>query len=558
LRLAAVGSPLAIAGFAARAELAPDKIGVDDAYIFLRYGRNLADGLGWVWNAGGEAVEGFSSLLWTLCAAGVQAFTTRPETPLFVLSVVLVTVGLLIWLRTAATAGALPILAVAAYLVADPSYSVWTAATLMDGGLWCAALLLAASALVALDRSASRRAAAAAAAAQVALALTRPEAMLVAPLAILVAALASRRPARLWLPPALAAAGTQLGLLGWRLATFGWPLPNTYYAKVDESFAVQLAGGLRYLARAAAEDPLRLPIAALAAVAAIAALVRRTAWRDPIGPGREVAVALAAALTLVPAAIAVVEGGDSFPGFRLLAPFRPFEATLLLLAAERLRRRSAPVRADRRARLATAAALIAIASSGYLLGDARWGRLETTTDHERDYRAARKGFSVAHRLERLFGEAPAGPSLGVLAAGAAAYTYSGPSRDLLGLNDPAMAHASRRRRGLHGHSAFTADSLFAAPPDLLPIASETCVGLVAERAGRQFVFRALLRHVDRDPRFGSVYRLVELLDGERGAPVLCTYARREWLARSVHELAWRGVDDRPLAERRRAASAPTP
>ena len=40
----------------------------DDAYISFRYARNLADGLGLVWNAG-ERVEGYTNFLWTLMLA---------------------------------------------------------------------------------------------------------------------------------------------------------------------------------------------------------------------------------------------------------------------------------------------------------------------------------------------------------------------------------------------------------------------------------------------------------------------------------------------------------
>jgi arabinofuranosyltransferase len=41
----------------------------DDAMISMRYARNLALGGGLVWNAGGERVEGFTNLLWTLYMA---------------------------------------------------------------------------------------------------------------------------------------------------------------------------------------------------------------------------------------------------------------------------------------------------------------------------------------------------------------------------------------------------------------------------------------------------------------------------------------------------------
>ena len=38
----------------------------DDAMISMRYARNLANGLGLVWNSSGEIVEGYSNILWTI------------------------------------------------------------------------------------------------------------------------------------------------------------------------------------------------------------------------------------------------------------------------------------------------------------------------------------------------------------------------------------------------------------------------------------------------------------------------------------------------------------
>ena len=40
----------------------------DYAFISFRYARNLADGLGLVWNVG-ERVEGYTNFLWTLMMA---------------------------------------------------------------------------------------------------------------------------------------------------------------------------------------------------------------------------------------------------------------------------------------------------------------------------------------------------------------------------------------------------------------------------------------------------------------------------------------------------------
>ncbi|MEX2144541.1 MAG: hypothetical protein WD740_08095 [Anaerolineales bacterium] len=44
----------------------------DDAMISMQYAKNLAQGQGLVWNAGGERVEGFSNPLWVLLMAGIH------------------------------------------------------------------------------------------------------------------------------------------------------------------------------------------------------------------------------------------------------------------------------------------------------------------------------------------------------------------------------------------------------------------------------------------------------------------------------------------------------
>ena len=58
----------------------------DDAFISFRYARNLADGLGLVYNAG-EHVEGYTNLLWTLAIAGLMKLGFAPETTAHVLGI---------------------------------------------------------------------------------------------------------------------------------------------------------------------------------------------------------------------------------------------------------------------------------------------------------------------------------------------------------------------------------------------------------------------------------------------------------------------------------------
>ena len=66
-------------------------MGVDDANIFFAYARNVVQGAGLVYNAGGERVEGFTSLLWTLVCAAAFAVTKHPE-----FALLLVSAGLLV------------------------------------------------------------------------------------------------------------------------------------------------------------------------------------------------------------------------------------------------------------------------------------------------------------------------------------------------------------------------------------------------------------------------------------------------------------------------------
>jgi hypothetical protein len=58
-------------------------------------------------------------------------------------------------------------------------------------------------------------------------------------------------------------------------------------------------------------------------------------------------------------------------------------------------------------------------------------------------------------------------SVGVSAAGGVGLTYRGRIVDEMGLNWVAMAHASLRRSGVRGHSAFDADQFWRTPPDVM-------------------------------------------------------------------------------------------
>lgn len=100
-------------------------LGVDDANIFFVYAEHLTAGHGFVYNVGGERVEGFTSLLWVLLCAPFFATMQRPEGGVLAVSTLLVAVTHTVattWLdgpRPAATVlrRHVPTLATVVYLV---------------------------------------------------------------------------------------------------------------------------------------------------------------------------------------------------------------------------------------------------------------------------------------------------------------------------------------------------------------------------------------------------------------------------------------------------------
>ena len=92
--LAAIAVAVAVAGILASTWSGTPLVGYDDANIFFVYARNLVEGHGFVYNVGGERVEGFTSLLWVLICAAAWAASSRFEILLFVINVVIVSFAL--------------------------------------------------------------------------------------------------------------------------------------------------------------------------------------------------------------------------------------------------------------------------------------------------------------------------------------------------------------------------------------------------------------------------------------------------------------------------------
>ena len=117
---------------------------MDDANIGFRYARNLAEGQGFVFNPGGERVEGVTSLLWVFLLAGIYrlAGPSGIEAGGIVLSVLFTGVALAVVLRMLARFSAPGRWAGVVWLASLPAFYQWAGLAMMDTALWSAALHL--------------------------------------------------------------------------------------------------------------------------------------------------------------------------------------------------------------------------------------------------------------------------------------------------------------------------------------------------------------------------------------------------------------------------------
>jgi hypothetical protein len=293
----------------------------DDAMISMTYARNLSDGYGLVWNAGGERIQGYTNLGPTLLMAAAHA---APVARIHVsLLVQLLALLLLVSLPPLAWRVARDLFPEAAAAPPLAALSVAASATL---GIWSlqgsdvafvAPWLLAGLALLARGEASDARWPRALLPLVALGPLLRPDAALYSGIFVAAALLfpGDRRRPLLW--GGLAVAGALAVFLGFGQLYYGDPLPNTWYLKATgvprgEMFLV----GFKVLAMWL---PRLLPVLALAAAALALAPRRRATWA-------------AAALVATTLAWSVWVGGDWAAGWgnRFVAPVLP---VLLVLAA---------------------------------------------------------------------------------------------------------------------------------------------------------------------------------------------------------------------------------
>jgi hypothetical protein len=432
----------------------------DDAYISYRYARNLADGVGLVWNPG-EHVEGYSNFLWVGILAGLNKLGADiVESGRWLGYALAIVAGLGAYVLSRdlleGEAGRVAGLVAALLLAASGSWSLWA-----TGGLEAplfAVLTLGAVLLHVRERE--WRWPPASGVVWAFVSMTRPDGILLAGISLafkLVDGVAAARGARAhgmravrefaWLLVFVLSFAAIFGpYYLWRYDYYGWFFPNTYYAKVGTGLD-QYDRGVRYL---------------------MSFLEQTGGWMLLIAP---VAIAFAPlrrarasyVFTLIVAWLGYVVyiGGDSLLRFRFFAPILPLFFALITASVAAL---IAAAHIDVTVRQRTKEAIAGLA----VLGALAFVLYPTVTDSTSIVGERR---AVADRAEIgrwLREDTPGDTVVAAVPVGAIAYESQRDIIDMLGINDEHIAHRDiELGEFAAGHEKYDSDYVLDRRPDII-------------------------------------------------------------------------------------------
>jgi len=438
---------LALAYGAARQVLDADL--VDDAYIFLRYAVNVAEGNGPVFNPG-ERVEGYTSPLWLalLVIPAAARLDLAVASRWMGASFGLATLALLFVASRRRLPGTslLPPL----FLATTPAFVYWTWAG-METALFTFLFL---AAFLAFLREVEGSGGMGGTGACFALALlARPDMAALLPVYLAAIALLVR-PWRTALPWKLATFLAPLALpalhLAWRRAFYGSFLPNTYWAKVGVPSTSLLEAGIRYTIHFALAY--QLPLWGTVVLAAL--LLDGTEGRR--ARVRLLGFGLAVAATWLAATASV--GGDHFGMFRLFVPLLPLLALTAGVAVEAILP-ARPIAGWKRGVLTAAALATVLLLNGaiYVYHGGSRGREEVAL--------ARAWAEVGRWLRR---NVPPETTVASVMVGAIPYESGLRTLDLVGLTEAHIAqHGLVRPTDPVGHQKRDTEYVLTRRPDLI-------------------------------------------------------------------------------------------
>lgn len=457
-------------------------IGIDDANIFKVYAQNLSNGFGFVFQPGGERVEGFTSLLFVLLLSLLYSITGNIDLSGLLLSVsifllVMVTTIALLMILYQRKQQQLSLYTLVGILVtwlfASPYFVIWLSLTQMDTGLWTLAVLLAMIWCFSFDMNKNRLPQLIlGSGVMLILVLTRPEGMLLSlllPICWFLKVLFKKREVtsaklRYLISKNLVSIGligvwlsSVVGLTWFRLTYFGWPLPNTFYAKVSPDVMYRIGQGLLYAWSFVSHLPITLiSIGLLMYFMMIAFQARSKPWRFEL----LTLLLFFGLLFLIP----IFNGGDHFAGWRMYQPIWPI---LGIVMTRYITLYPPKWYLDFTSRhssflLVLAFGVLLIISQPYLIGKTRL----SLDEFSYEFSIASNGRIVGELLNSWFVNQKK-PTVGVISAGGIAMSYQGEMYDLLGLNETSIAHDGGMRKGIKNHASLNIKLVTEKKPEIL-------------------------------------------------------------------------------------------
>lgn len=482
-------------------------IGVDDAEIYHVYMKHVSEGHGFVYNIGGERVEGFTSLLWTLIGAGIHYMSLPLELTLMLLNVMLIALLLSrIWgyIDGDSQSWSLHSFAFFALLFVMPGFFEWTVLSQLETGLWT--MLLGLITLGILQKEAMWKMCILFAL----LVLCRPEAMLWGIALSIVYVIGSKNNrvfgVKSLLPLFIVLLTTGL-LISWRLSYFGFPLPNTYYAKVSSDILLNAFVGVKYIAKFFVQMPI-IPVIMGLIVLELSKRIRASSLK-----GMSIYDWTIGTVFITSFLIPIYTGGDHFELSRFFQPVLPIIIMSFCMT-------TFFARYAKHTRILLLV-FISMVSSRWIV----YAFTESPLKHE--WNIAMEGRMQSSTLNGFF-EGHSLPIQGVLTAGASAYAYEGTTIDLLGLNNVEMAHAeSVKKQGImKNHASFVPEIFYRQQPDVFWMAG----GFSNKEPNILDIplFNANIFHnIQRDPQFQKMYGAYAIRN-QRGI-WLMTFMSREYV-----------------------------
>ncbi|WP_425082774.1 hypothetical protein [Ruegeria profundi] len=426
-------------------------IGFDDANITQVYARHLAEGHGYVYNIGGERVEGSTSILWTVMNAAM--FLTPYPIMMITVTSGLLTVGTMAFtgLITRSIGGSVAAVATS-YLLFNlfPGFFSWSIWSLMDISLWVFAVTVIVWSLVRLDDPKIELfAKVTLVVSSFCLPLVRPEGIALV-LGLLLFCLVFRRinrkPLSVVIGSGLAAITSLIAVTLWRLSYFGYPVPNTFYAKTSSNLSGQIQQGFEYISGFVGNPTTVL----LFVFSAIGVMIIQT--RSNQYSARFFSI-LVLYLTIGGFIVYTILGGDHFGSYRFMIYLYPLSIPLASIAIVNILKTN-PSSFGKVVFLLTIVGYTGIAlkvfreTNGYLRNELRIAEIHLDIGNE---------LAELHNL----------PSLATIAAGGIKMGYPGMVYDVLGLNWTEMAHSAETSTDVpKNHGSFSSTIFWKANPEI--------------------------------------------------------------------------------------------